>query len=180
MIDVTKTIDRVADVMAQVTALTLKQVLVGVPQERAPRKGTPINNASLAYIHEFGSPAVNIPPRPFLFPGVRKAQRDIIAVMADGARRALQGERGAADDTLERVGIIARNSAVREITDPEPPFTRLKDATVRARLRRTQAGRRQLRQLKKVGTPIGTWAAANIHPLIDTGQLRASITYVVR
>jgi len=83
--------------------------------------------------------------------------------------------------------MVARNSVVREITDPAPPFAPLSPVTIRARLRRTQAGRRKLMQLSKQGKPLGVWAQErnkagnpNIRPLIDTGQLRASITYVVR
>ena len=189
-IDMVKTVDRVSEVMAQVTALTAKQLLVGVPSDKTPRKQTPITNASLAYIHEFGSPARNIPARPFLFPGVRKARNEVVQVLADGAKRAIEGESNAAEDALERAGIIARNYVVQEITDPEPPFEMIKNATIRARLRRTQAGRRQLREIRKnaakqgmlMSTALSTWAAegGNIHPLIDTGALRASITYVVR
>jgi len=180
-IDMVKTVDRVSELMAQVTALTAKQVLVGVPSDKTPRKGSPITNASLAYIHEFGSPARNIPARPFLFPGVRKARNEVVQVLADGAKRAIEGESNAAEDALERAGIIARNYVVREITDPQPPFTPLQSKTIQARLRRTQAGRRQLRQLRKEGTKLTDWAeAGNVHPLVDSGQLRASVTYVVR
>jgi hypothetical protein len=94
--------------------------------------------------------------------------------------------------TLNAVGMTARNSVVRAITDPEPPFVPLKPATVRARLRKTAAGRRKLKRLgqikaaaewnaTKANEALSMWAeAGNIKPLIDTGQLRAAVTYVIR
>jgi hypothetical protein len=102
----------------------------------------------------------------------------------------------AAERILEEVGMAARNSVVREIRDPAPPFAPLQPATIRARLRRTAAGRRKLRAITAGGKQLGmkmpqiltsyaqsTWDAvsgANMKPLIDTGQLRAAISYVVR
>lgn len=187
-----KTIDNVAGLLGRVAELTGSDVLVGVPREKAGRKEGAISNASLAYIHEFGSPAHNIPARPFLFPGIRKVRTQIVAMFRKGAVDALKGS-GNVSATLNSVGMLARNSVVSEITDPAPPFVPLKYATIRARLRRTGAGRRKLKKFDTLKSAAG-WSGAqagaamqiwgteegNIHPLIDTGQLRASITYVVR
>lgn len=186
-IGVTKTVDNVARLLANVAELTASDVLVGVPAAKTARKDGAITNASLAYIHEFGSPAHNIPARPFLFPGVRRIQAQAKAVLRQGALDVLRGV-AKVDVVLNKVGILARNSVVNEITDPEPPFIPLRPATIRARLRRTAAGRRQLRQIKtkrSAGVPmeqaLTEWAetGGNIHPLLDTGALRASISYVV-
>lgn len=188
MSGVFKTIDHVSTLTTRVTSLTHSDVLVGVPAEKAGRPGQPINNAALAYIHEFGSPQHNIPARPFLFPGVRACRAEAIAMLRKGASDVLLN--GANPDViLNRVGLLARNAVVNAITDPEPPFVPLRPATIRARLRKTQAGRRKLRGIKRKaiagGQPMGDalteWAeGGNIKPLIDTGALRASITYVVR
>jgi hypothetical protein len=194
--DVRRTIDNVAGLMRRVEALTSLEVLVGVPADKTGRREGPITNASLAYIHEFGSPASNIPARPFLRPGVRNAREDIAARMKQGATDVMEG-RDTASKTLNAVGLIARNSVVKAITDPEPPFAPLKPETIRRRLRKTQAGRRKLRQIMEGGKQIGMsspdiltsyaqarWdtggAGLNVPPLIDSGQLRASITYVIR
>jgi len=188
-INVTKVIDNVGKLSDSLADLTLGDVLVGVPAEKTPRRGMAITNASLAYIHENGSPARNIPARPFLRPGIRKARPQIIAAARAGALAAIQGEPNAGLKALNKMGLIARNAVVNEITDPEPPFVPLRPATIRNRLRKTQAGRRQLRKLAtdaqkahvSMAAALNTWAAGgNIHPLIDTGQLRASLTYVVR
>jgi len=181
-----KTIDNVGGLLARVAELTTSDVLVGVPEAKGARKDGQITNASLAYIHEFGSPASNIPARPFLFPGVRKIRPQAIAMLKQGAIDALNGSGKSVSQTLNSVGMLARNSVVNEITDPDPAFVPLRPATIRARLRRTAAGRRKIKQLKAKGIALTTWAetivdgSANIHPLIDTGQLRAAITYVVR
>jgi phage gpG-like protein len=189
--NIRKTIDNVAELVKRVNTLTGSDVFVGVPASKSSRKQGQIGNADLAYIHEFGSPAHNIPARPFLHPGIRRVKDEIVAMMKEGMKNTLEGK-GKPEQVLERVGMLARNSVVNEITDPDPPFVPLKAATIRARLRRTAAGRRKLRSLKQIKAAAGwkaeqsnealtEWAeAGNAKPLIDTGQLRASITYVVR
>ena len=188
-LDVRKIIDRVPEMLEAVGRLTTAQVLVGVPSAKGPRRQGQISNATLAYIHENGSPAQNIPARPFIRPGIRRVRAELIRMMRQGAHDAVRGKRVDATVILNRVGMKARNAVVEEITDPTPPFAPLKPATVRARLRRTNAGRRQLKAMEKLakvsGKPmqavLSEWAGAgNAKPLIDTGQLRASITYVVR
>jgi phage gpG-like protein len=196
-----KLVDNAPGLIARVDALTQADVLVGVPSNKLQRrplpgkKPDPITNAALAYIHEHGSPARNIPARPFLFPGIRAIRAQAIAMLFEGAVEVLKG--AAVKPVLNRVGMLARNSVVNAITDPDPPFAPLKPATIRARLRRTQAGRRRLREIMEGGKRMGmsspdiltsyarsNWASGgegmNVQPLIDTGQLRASITYVVR
>jgi len=179
---VVHTVSGTPDLMGAIMALTKSEVLVGIPKEKAARGGEPVNNAQLAYIHEFGSPANNIPARPFIHPGIRKAKQQIIGLMRSGAESAIRNQdRQAATTILEKVGMVARNAVVREITNPSPPFAPLQPSTIRARLRKTAGGRRKLRDLKKRGTDLYAWGAAgNIKPLIDTAQLRAAITYVVR
>lgn len=193
-------VDKVGQMLQAVNALTTADVLVGVPSAQSARqsgqKGS-ITNAALAFIHEFGSPAKHIPPRPFLYPGVRNARDAIAARMRLGAQQALKGDMNVVSRTLNAVGMLGRNSVVRAITDPMPPFTPLRPATIRARLMKTAAGRRRLKEVVEGGRQMGMsssaslsayaqarWATGgaglNVQPLIDTGQLRASITYVVR
>lgn len=188
-LDVRKIIDRVPEVLAAVQRLTTAQVLVGVPPAKGPRRQGQVTNATLAYIHENGSPARNIPARPFIRPGIRRVRAELIRIMRQGAQDAVRGKRVDATMILNRVGMKARNAVVEEITSPQPPFVPLKPATIRARLRRTNAGRRQLQAMEKMARATGRqtnavlaeWGGAgNAQPLIDTGQLRASISYVVR
>ena len=64
-----------------VRSLTSKEWLIGIPAtkgvDRQKEEGEklPLNNALLGYIHEFGEPDRNIPPRPVLVPGVESDLR---------------------------------------------------------------------------------------------------------
>jgi hypothetical protein len=115
------------------------------------------NNALLGYVHEYGSPAQNIPARPFLHPGINNARAGIERHMKKAAQLALLGKSDEVTGELEKVGLIAMVSVQRKIN--AGPFEPLKPATLAARRRRGRTGTK---------------------PLIDTTQLERSITYVVR
>lgn len=159
---VIKTIDHTADLLRSIKYLSDRHTLVGVPAEKAPRdakgaKGTPINNATIAYIQNYGSPAANIPARPFMEPGIKNAEAQIAEQMKKASTAAGNGDQSGVDRGLNSAGIVAATSIKAKITDG--PFVPLAPSTLRARRSRGRKGTR---------------------PLIDTGQLRNSITYVVR
>lgn len=154
-VEVTK--DDVAKVLANIQAMAGKELLVGIPAEKSPRKGDPITNASLGYIHENGSPARNIPARPFLVPGVKKATPKAVSAMKTMAGDALL-DRTATDKALNAAGLICQAQVKRQIVSQEG-FTALKAGTLAARRRSGAKGTKAL---------------------IRTGQLLNSITYVVR
>jgi hypothetical protein len=166
-----KTVTRTdpASIVAAVESLAKKRVLVGIPadSDKNTRASGPMTNAALGYIHENGAPSVNIPARPFLVPGVQNAQSAMTPHLEAAARAAVAGDEQKMLQALNAVGLVAQNAVKAKITDG--PFEPLKPGTV-ARRMRTKARRR-----RKVVT-----ASADAHPLIDTGQLRNSITYVVR
>lgn len=144
-------------------------VLVGIPEEDDSRRdkdadGGQIGNAALLAINEFGSPLNNIPPRPVMSIGIRKAQGEIAALFKRCAQQvlslAVHGQSGfqALDDYYEKVGIVASTSVKKVINaqeDIDPPS----DATLAARKARGFKGEKAL---------------------IVTGQMRNAITYVVR
>lgn len=154
---VTITKDRMADVLKSIQSLVKERTLVGIPASNAERRDGPINNAAIGYINEFGSPANNIPARPFLIPGVEAAQPQVVKQLRKGADQALDGKLDAADKALHRAGIVAVNAVRAKINEGVPPP--LKPSTIAARERRGRTGTK---------------------PLIDTGQLRNSLTYVIR
>lgn len=149
--------DQMADVLKSIQSLVKEQTLVGIPDSNAARKEGPINNAALGYINEFGSPANNIPARPFLIPGVEAAEPAVLKQLKRGAEGALDGRLDAADKALHSAGILAVNAVRGKINEGVPPP--LADSTLAARRRRGRTGTK---------------------PLIDTGQLRNAITYVLR
>lgn len=171
--------DKLASVVKGIGALVKKQVLVGIPDSTATRdddeKPGEMNNATLGYIHEFGSPAANIPARPFLMPGVEDAQEDIEARLKKAADAALDGKPGRVDQQLEAAGITAQNSVKDKINSGD--FAPLSAATLRARARRGRQGAIDELQSRAAGNAPNN---DNARPLIDTGQLRNAITYVVR
>jgi len=165
--DVNKVVvkDRVDDIVNSVRSLTQKEILVGIPMATANRepepgeKEPPPDNATLGYIHEFGSPAENIPDRPFLIPGVRDAVDQIVNRLSRAAVAAVDTKQEVVDAQLNAAGLIAQNSVRAKITGG--PFTPLSPKTIQ---------KRRSRKPPRTG----------IKPLLDTGQLRRSVTYVIR
>jgi phage gpG-like protein len=149
--------DNTAAVLRTVQEMAGKRVLIGIPAEKAARKGDAITNASLGYIHENGSPARNIPARPFLKPGVEQAASKCAEVLGKFAKTAFNNPSDI-DKGLNAAGLIAQASVKKRIVSGEG-FAPLKAGTIAAR--------------KRVG-------AKGTKPLIRTGQLLNSITYVVR
>lgn len=155
MMKVTK--DNVESMLAAVKAMANDRVLVGIPSDKAPRRGEPLNNATLGYIHEHGSPARNIPARPFLKPGVVAAKDKISAVLRRYAKEAFD-DKTAILKGLEAAGLVAQSSVKNQIRS-SIGMAPLKAGTLAARRRKGAKGEK---------------------PLIRTGQLLNSITYVVR
>jgi hypothetical protein len=156
------------DIEAAIRRLASRRLLIGIPQEKDARPGEPIGNSSLGYVHEFGSPARNIPARPFLVPGVEAALPAITARLEQAARAALAGDLSAVDSGLGEAGILGVRSVTRTIAAGIPPP--LKPETVARRRVRTPGSSYR----RKAATP------ADVVPLIDTGQLLRAITWVVR
>jgi hypothetical protein len=195
------------------------RVLVGVPESKAARDDPSANNAYLAAIHENGSAARGIPARPFLRPGVNKAQPQILKILekacvdkiwdavferGDNSRRALSA-----------IGIIAQNSVRKMFTNNDWP--KLSDLTIAGLKKKdgTYLWEGRKKKTKKMQADFDKAmatleeATANLNssiasfyedvgkayedvathaldpvrdqyrPLIDTGQLRKSISYVI-
>lgn len=168
--------DRVNEVIKAIGALTKMDVLVGVPESETERESQDEpNNATLAYIHEHGSPARNIPARPFLVPGVADAKGKYRPRLIKAAQLALDGKTKDALKQLDAAGIEAEQGAKSKINSGD--FVPLSDATLRARAARGRKGAKAELARRESGLPAGTDLAK---PLIDTGQLRNSITHIVR
>jgi hypothetical protein len=168
--------------------LASQQVMVGVPAEEALRKPEPgekgnINNAFLAYIHEHGSPEANVPPRPFLRPAIEEMRPEIVTRLLKIGRAALKGDVDAVTKGYHMLGLRAQNKVRAKINEGVPPP--LADSTLRARARRGRKGAAvELQRRAGLAQPVSPAALMagmdNAKPLIDTGQLRNSITYVIR
>ena len=166
--------DDLASVISSINTLVTKSVLVGIPATEAARDDG-MDNASLGYLHEHGSPANNIPARPFLIPGVANAQDRYEPHLEKAAKAALAGQRKKINDELHAAGIIASGSAKDEINSGN--FEPLKLSTLRARARRGRKGAQAELASRAAGNAPNP---ENARPLIDTGQLRNSLTYILR
>ncbi len=152
------TADRLPQLIKSLHALAARRVMVGIPASRDSREdGSPISNAEIGYIQEFGAPEANIPPRPFLVPGVESAQDQIVSRLRRAGAAATRNDQTGVEQQLNAAGITGQTAVRVQMTDGD--FEPLKAATLAARRSRGRTG---------------------THPLIDTGQLRNSITYVLR
>jgi hypothetical protein len=176
-----KKVDNVRKMMQGVEALTEITVLVGVPEDKDQRQSGVISNAALAYIHDKGSPAANIPARPFMEPGIKAVQKEIADTLAQAGKAIFKGSRNV-EVYLNKVGIIATRSIKSKITEGIAPP--LAESTIKGRINRVKgkARRAKLNAALAAGTPGSKQNGVGglFVPLVVTGQLRNAITYVLR
>jgi hypothetical protein len=172
-------LDKTHDLLKALDELVNKSVFVGIPSTRLARK--PVegetdqpNNAVIGYTMENGDGARNIPPRPFLVPGVKSVQPDVVKRLREIGKVALDGDLNKMRSLREQLGLFTARAVQQKITDG--PFTPLADATVEARARRGRKGAKKELARRAAGLPAGTDL---VRPLIDTGQLRRAVTYVI-
>ncbi len=173
-----------AELMERLKQLADTDVLVGFPESTAERNGdgksAEINNAALGYIHDQGAPEANIPPRPFMEPGIQEAQEEISAKLGQVLKAVITKGAGAdvVDQGLSQVGIIASLAIQNAINEGPPPP--LADSTLRARARRGKGkDRGALRELDR------RWDGQEpsvefAKPLVVTGEMRNAVTYAIR
>jgi hypothetical protein len=172
-------IDNLPKVVAAIDYMTTQKVMVGIPDTAAGRNdGSPISNAVIGYVMETGEPGHNVPARPFLVPGVESIQKEIVADLLIAGRLALDGDKPAVQRKLQALGVKAQNAVRSKISSNIPPP--LAESTVKARLRRTRKGTAMLKSLQQQTMNLVYWGKNNLTTLINTGQLRQSITFVIR
>lgn len=165
-------------------------VLVGIPEDKAPRKGkAKINNAQLLYIHTNGSELRGIPRRPVIEPAIKAHSEEIQKELAKAASSALDGKIKQAKTQLGKAGTIGKNAAYDWFTDPRNGWPPNSEATIVEKLRKQAKGRGEPAKIARaavayyenMGTLKGiTGIEGMTNPLIDTDQMRKAITFVVR
>lgn len=176
-----------AGICKELENLSKKEILVGIPEEEATRKNDDaINNAELLYIHthgvrnkimreemqsniekgmkyskvhslylkEHGSPLLNIPPRPVLEPAIENSKEIIAQQLKAVSVSALNMNVSETEANLHKVGMLAQSAAQNWFENPKNNWVPNAKSTI-----------------KKKGSNI---------PLVDTNELRKSITYVLR
>lgn len=126
-----------------------RTVLVGYPENLGSRDDG-TPAAMIAAVHEYGTN--NVPARPTLRSGVNNAQDDIKEFIEDQAALVVSGD-ATPESVMDGVGGLAVSSVQQEIVDLKSPA--LKPSTIAAR----------------------TLKSSN--PLVDTGEMKGSVTFVV-
>lgn len=168
-----------------VEVLTRVDVLVGVPATNGPRTTTGrINNAALLYIHDHGAPEVGIPARPTMPPGIRDAQAATIARFREAGKAAIQGRGNAVMAQLHAVGLENAAAIKKRIDSNTAPPLSPRTVAQRYRQRSTATRRssedRYLDMVRNGVSPGDAQRAAGIVSLVNTGQMRNSVTHVLR
>lgn len=141
------------DLTRAIREIRNSEVFVGIPAENSLREGEEMNNASLLFIHTHGSPLHNIPARPVIEPAVDSVRKLVAGELAQAATLLIDRNPIAATAHLKRAGQIGSNAAKRWFTNPANGWPPNAPSTIRGK--------------------------GSDKPLIDTGQLRRSITYSV-
>lgn len=171
----------------QLEELKRQQVYVGIPEEKSSRKESgEITNAELMYIHTHGSPLRKIPARPVIEPAIEAHgnKEPIVGEMALAAKSVLEASPAQAKQHMGRAGMLGQNAARAWFVDPRNNWPPNSPATVLRKLAKLRGGKR-LAALDafEQGVSSFVWRDRVFSlntPLIDTGQLRKAIIYVIR
>lgn len=127
-------------------------ILVGIPEEANAGHGA-MDNASLLYLHENGSPGGKIPARPVLQTGIHTPEFTAQAqqMYRTAFVAAFSGNVPGAKAIYERIGIQGANAVKQQFGVIGPPLS-----------------------------PVTIARKGSSATLIDTAQLRNAITHVVR
>jgi hypothetical protein len=195
--NVTITKDLTADITKSLEDLARKTVCIGIP-DSTEHPDSKITNAQLLYVHtngvrdnsmikemqhdvnekgysaayemyvhEHGSPLFRIPPRPVLEPAMeyKENQEQIVELMKETVNVALDGEN--IQPELEKVGLQGQNIARAWFTNPANNWAPNSNITING----SKPDKNGKQFIKGKGSD---------QPLIDTGELRKSIIYVVK
>lgn len=104
---------------------------------------------------------------------------EAVELLKDAAQRALEGNAGAVDATLNKIGILGQNAVRGRFVDNEwPP---LADSTLDAQALQKDEGGNVMKDKKgNAKRKKSRRERERVNPLVDTGQLRKSYTYVIR
>jgi len=167
---------------------------VGIPEDTSERKSPKrkgeaesrvdegMNNAQLLFIHTNGSPIKGLPARPVLEPAIEDPdnKKRINALMFDATLKGFKGDKAGFKSGMEKVGILAQNVARQWFVNPKNNWAPNKPSTIRRKLSRSKSRSAQ-EVLEEFYRRLETGESMEglDRPLIDTAQMRKSITYVL-
>lgn len=154
-VTVTKSGPGLADLKKALERIRNSDVLVGIPAQKASRrgKGQTINNAEAMFLFSKGSTLRNQPPRPWIEPAIEKSKQTITPHLEAAARAVLEQDPTRAERELKLAGVVASNAAKRYPVEANG-WASNAPSTIRQK--------------------------GSDRPGISTGQLRRAITSLVR
>lgn len=155
---IVKAVDKAGKLIKGINYTKDNYLLIGIPQKKTTRENEAITNAELLFIHTNGSPINNVPARPVIEPALEDDMERLTSMLKDFANEAIEGNFEEAQKQLERTGMRAQNVCRNWFTNADNNWPE-------------NAPSVRERKIKKGST--------EPRPLIDTGELRKSIIYVV-
>lgn len=147
--------EKMKKLQESLTFMNNTEVVAGVPEDKSNRSAS-ISNAALACIHDKGSLLQGIPERPIFQPAIQNALSDIKTSLRAASQSAAEGEKDQAKNHLEEAGITAMNALKNQFQNNH--WTANTPETIK-------------RKKNDVSSD---------QTLVDTGQLRNSMSYAVR
>lgn len=169
-------IEKIKRDMAQLMKM---DVLVGIPEEKASRRGRDrVNNAELMYIHTHGSPLRGIPARPVIEAAIEAPdnKEKIGEGLGTAAKMALSGRPDQAKQQLRKVGMLGRNIARAWFRDPRNNWPPNSPTTILHKINK-MSGKKRRDALAEFAA---TGESSQVQTLVDTAQMQNAITFVVR
>lgn len=159
---VTVNVDRVPEVLAGLRFLSTNRVMVGIPSTKNEREDedgnpSPIGNAAIGFIQEKGDPAMNLPARPWLTPGVASVTNETNDLFKKAGNAVLSGNTQKARDIYTAIGLKAQGAVQRYLRNSSN-FAPLSERTLEQRKARGRTGTK---------------------PLIDTAQLLQHVSFII-
>lgn len=183
--NVTSSKDRTNEIKEALKELKNMDVLVGIPQADNSRQGDAVTNSELLflmtngvrtkamrmemqdnvekkgyhkayemYIQANGSPLWDIPPRPVVEPAIEADKELIASLLKEAMKAALDGDLDIAKEYLNKAGLEGQAASQEWFDDSRNDWPE--------------------------NSPLTIAKKGSDKPLIDTGELRKAITFIVR
>ena len=130
------------------------------------------------YVQAHGSPMFSIPARPIIEPAIEAMgnKEPIAAELGEAIKAALDGSKPQCVAHMKRAGMIGQNAVRAWFTDPRNGWPQNSPATIAEKIGKLKGAK--FKAAKSVLDSGENLASINT-PLVDTGQMRKAITYVV-
>lgn len=177
-----KVTDRTHKLHQAIRGILKMEVYVGIPQAEDSARGK-VSNAELLFIHTNGSPLKHIPARPVIEPAIEDDKEIISEFLGDALKAALDGNKTLANRFLKKAGLEGQAASQAWFTNPKNGWAPNAPYTVLQKIKKTKGKLyRRIEQYVNDGGSLTDISGLDglTTPLIDTGQLRKAITFVIR